>query len=160
MTIRELTRADVPFLREMLLAALFWRPKRRRYPLRPLLLLPQLAIFHRGWGRPGDTGLIAEEDGRPIGAVWYRFFTTEAHGEGWIEPETPELAVAVVADRRGEGIGRRLMEAIHERARADGLARISLSVEPENPAKRLYERLGYVDHEPGDGLGRMLVELR
>jgi len=159
-TIRELTPSDLPFLRRMLLAALFWRPKRRWFPTRPLLLLPQLAIFHRGWGRPGDTGLVAEEDGRPVGAVWYRFFTEESHGEGWVDAETPELAIAVVPDRRGSGVGRLLMEAIHERARADGLRRISLSVEPENPAKRLYERLGYVDYEPGDELGRMLLELR
>jgi ribosomal protein S18 acetylase RimI-like enzyme len=37
------------------------------------------------------------------------------------------------------------MERIHERARAEGIRQISLSVNDDNPAKRLYESLGYED---------------
>jgi GNAT superfamily N-acetyltransferase len=158
--IRELADGEVGFLREMLLAALAWRPGVELPPAEWVLAHPQVAVFHEDWGRAGDTAVVAEEENGLAGAAWYRFFTTEAHGEGFVDEETPELAVAVVDGHRGQGIGRQLLQALADRARADGLARISLSVDAENPAKRLYARLGYVDYEPDDGLGRMVLDLR
>jgi GNAT superfamily N-acetyltransferase len=156
--IRELRRDETAFLREMLYAAIAWNPERQLpLPAAELLQLPQLTMFHEGWGRAGDTALVAEEDGRLLGLVWYRFFTEEVHGEGYVDEQTPEVAVAVVDERRGSGIGTALMEAIHERARAEGVARISLSVDHDNPARRLYERLGYVEVAPEDE--RMVLTL-
>jgi GNAT superfamily N-acetyltransferase len=130
--IRELTPADHAFLRRMLGDALFWRPDRHRIPRRVALALPQVRMYEKGWGRDGDTGYVAVEDGRPVGAVWYRFFDERHHGDGYVDPETPELAIAVVEAHRGRGIGRALMERIHERACADGVPKISLSVDADN----------------------------
>lgn len=155
--IRPLRADEVPFLRDMLYAALAWNPKRRLPPKALLLRLPQLTMFYKGWGRPGDTGLVAEVDGRPVGLVWYRFFTEERHGEGFVDEATPEVAIAVVDGQRGGGIGTALMEAVHAHARANGVERISLSVDHDNPSKRLYERLGYVAVGPDDE--RMVVAL-
>ena len=157
--IRELEPADADFLGAMLYEAVYWDPNKERLPAEFVLAHPRLTIFHEGWGRAGDTGLVAEEDGRPVGVVWYRLFTEAEHGQGFVDEATPELAISVADGHRGKGIGGALMEAIHDRARADGFERISLSVDADNPAKRLYSRLGYAEYEPGDDLGRMILTL-
>ena len=156
-------------MRRMLDAAVFWRPPRptalgrlRQRTARPVLRLlfrRYLAMYREGWGRAGDLGLVAEIDGAPVGAAWYRFFTESSHGDGYIDEQTPELAIAVIEGRRGQGIGRALLEAIAVAAREDGVERIGLSVDHDNPAKRLYASVGYRELEPDDRHGRMVLDL-
>lgn len=93
-------------------------------------------------------GLIAEIDGVPVGAVWYRIFTNERHGDGFVDETTPELAIAVRAGHRRHGIGRLLLDRIADRARQDGIGRIGLSANRDNPARRLYVAAGYRDFRP------------
>jgi GNAT superfamily N-acetyltransferase len=157
--IRELEPADAGLLGEMLYAALYWDPAAERLPTEAVLGHPRVTIFHEGWGRPGDVGLVAELDDVAVGVAWYRLFTDAEHGEGFVDEATPELAIGVADGQRGRGIGTALLTAIHERARADGIRRLSLSVDRDNPAKRLYARLGYAEYEPGDGLDRMILKL-
>jgi ribosomal protein S18 acetylase RimI-like enzyme len=75
--------------------------------------------------------VIAEIDEAVVGVALFRLFTNEEHGDGFIE------------EHRGAGIGARLLSELAEAAREAGFERLSLSVDPENPAQELYQRLGY-----------------
>ena len=110
----------------MLHHAYYWRERNPGEGSGPV------ARYVKGWGRPGDTALIAVEDGFPVGAAWYRLFKREQPGYGFVDEETPELALAVVPARRGKGIGDALLNALYERAKADGYRAVSLSVAHDN----------------------------
>ena len=58
--------------------------------------------------------------------------------EGYI-PENILVYIAVHNKTRGKGIGKKLMQKAIEIAKGD----IALHVEPNNPAKHLYEKLGF-----------------
>lgn len=135
-------------------------PRARAPAVRARDRAPGARPHHEGWGRNGDLAVVAELDGKVVGASLCRLFTAENHGHGYVDDETPELAVAVWAGHRGEGIGTRLMSAIEDAARVAGCSQISLSVDAENPARRLYERLGYATLTVDEDGVRMLKELR
>jgi GNAT superfamily N-acetyltransferase len=156
--LRPIAGDDLPFLREMLLAALFWRGN-QEFPDEFVLKHPKVAMYHEGWGRPGDVAFVAFDGTERVGAVWCRTFTEAVHGDGYVDEMTPELAIAVVASHRGHGVGTALLERMHDHERGAGVARISLSVNEDNPARALYLSLGYVDMEPRDARERMLLEL-
>jgi ribosomal protein S18 acetylase RimI-like enzyme len=49
--------------------------------------------------------------------------------------------IAVHRDFRGKGLGKQLMEHALKLTKGD----VALHVEPDNPAKKLYERLGFTN---------------
>jgi ribosomal protein S18 acetylase RimI-like enzyme len=132
--IREGGPQDVRFLRDMLRHAYYWRSRDTDVPI---------TRYVNGWGRRGDRSLIAIDDYHPVGAAWYRLYAAKEPGFGFIDEETPELTIGVVPARRGKGIGSELLDALLDRARGEGYARISLSVEKSNPAVNLYESRGF-----------------
>ena len=140
--IRPVTVADVAFMTAMLGQAVAWRPEDRAPSADQLLARPELAHYVTGWPRPGDVGVVAETD-VPVGAAWSRYFTVEDPGYGFVAPDVPELSLAVARCWRGMGVGRLLLTALVDRARRAGHERLSLSVEPDNPAVNLYRSLGF-----------------
>jgi ribosomal protein S18 acetylase RimI-like enzyme len=156
--VRPATTADLPFLEAMLYEAATWRPETQP-PAEAVLADPHVARYLSGWGRTGDGGVVAEVD-RPVGAAWFRLFSADEPGYGFVAPDVPELSIGVASDSRGRGIGTRLVEALLDVARADGHGAISLSVEPDNRARRIYERAGFARVADDGGAWTMLLELR
>jgi GNAT superfamily N-acetyltransferase len=140
---------DLPFLATMLGEAAVWRPDKPTPTADEVMADPRFAMYLTGWPRRGDHGLVAEHDG-PVGAAWYRTFTEADHGYGFVAEDVPELSIAVVASRRHEGIGRRLLGDLIDASVAQGYAAMSLSVSEKNPARRLYESVGFVLIEKRD----------
>lgn len=146
-TLRPATQGDGPFLREMLREAASWaRPAGEEpYAIEDLLGIPRIADYVVGWGRAGDGGTIADVDGHPVGACWYRLFTVEHPGYGFLGVEVPGLGFGVRPDQRRGGIGTCLLAETIAMARERGYRALGLSVEEENRvARRLYERAGFV----------------
>jgi GNAT superfamily N-acetyltransferase len=137
---------DFAFLATVLGEAAVWRPDKPTPTAHEVLLDPRYAMYLAGWPRPGDHGLVAERDG-PVGAAWYRTYTEASHGYGFIAPEVPELSIAVVASHRRAGIGRRLLVDLVAAGTARGHPALSLSVHERNPARALYESVGFVPVE-------------
>jgi ribosomal protein S18 acetylase RimI-like enzyme len=143
MHIRPATEADLPFLRKMLYEAARWNPDWPREPIEEVLAEPMLLRYYHGWGRPGDGGVVAEVDGEPVGAAWYRLFTVDQPGYGFVDEKTPELSIAVAPLHRRKGIGEAVLRAGMVQAREEGFQALSLSVAVHNRSRMMYQRAGF-----------------
>ena len=86
--------------------------------------------------RPGGFIVVARDKSKVIGAV----VVNKTGMSGYI-PENILVYIAIHADYRGKGLGKELMNRAIERAEGG----IALHVEPDNPAKKLYEKLGFTN---------------
>ena len=149
---------DGAVLAEALAFAAAWRPGTTPLPTAEVLADPSLARYVEGWPRPGDLGFVAVDGhGAPVGAAWWRFLSPEAPGFGFVAADVPELAIGVRPAWRGRGVGTSLLAALLAAADDHGLARVSLSVEPDNPARRLYERFGFERFDPAVPQGALTL---
>jgi ribosomal protein S18 acetylase RimI-like enzyme len=141
--IRPAVASDEPFLWEMLYQSLYVEGQ-EPFP-RDVVHRPHIARYVKDWGRADDLGFVAvdEQSNEPIGAVWSRLSSEDDKGFAYIDERTPELGIALWPEYRGQGIGTALLERLLEAAK-NLYPAISLSVSPNNPAIRLYERLGFV----------------
>ncbi len=134
--IRLATKEDEPFLWEMLYYAAHMDEDAGVSP-ESAKTNPDLLKYAKDWGREADVGSIALEPdcNRPIGAAWIRLLA--------VDDTTPELAIAVLPEFLGYGVGTLLLQHLLEAAK-QRYSSVVLSVRTTNPAKRLYERMGFV----------------
>lgn len=85
---------------------------------------------------PGGFLVACRENRQIVGAV-----VINETGMGGYIPENILVYIAVNRTVRGRGIGKKLMQAAIEHCTGD----IALHVEPDNPAKFLYEKIGFTN---------------
>jgi len=153
--------SDYKCLPEFLYQSIFI-PEGVKPPSRSIINAPQIYVYIKSFGaQPGDLGVVAEQSGQVVGAAWTRIISAYGH----IDAETPELAISILPEFRGYGIGTKMMKKLFEILRSSGYARTSLSVQKDNPAVRFYKRLGYtIVEEKSDHVGNedfiMMKELK
>lgn len=101
---------------------------------------PELKLYFEDFGlHPADHARVAAVGEEVIGLIWCR----RMHDFGYVDGQTPSLALSLREEYRGKGIGTRLLENMLQLLRGKGYAQVSLSVQKTNPAFRLYKRLGF-----------------
>lgn len=98
----------------------------------------QAAIEYACSSHKGKGGfvVVGKENDNIVGAV----VINQTGMSGYI-PENILVYIAVDSAVRGKGIGGKLMDKVLQFAKGD----IALHVEPDNPAKKLYERIGFTN---------------
>jgi len=104
--------------------------------------VPFVAAHLEGWRRSEDFGFIAERNAEAIGAAWARQFSPDERPAFYVDGRTPEVTIGVTEAARGEGVGGRLLKALIAEAAQRGVG-LRLDVRHDNPARRLYERIGF-----------------
>lgn len=156
-TIRLAGPDDLESIKRTLYEAVTWDGKEGVPPIEVAVQHPEMVPYHIDWGRDSDVGVIAEMEGKAVGAAYGRTFTEEDHGHGYVNPETPELAIAVWDGQAGRGLGTALMHAFHTAAKDAGFDAVSLSVNKGNFAENLYRTTGYEVLED-DGKSLLMIK--
>jgi len=137
--IRLLTTTETPLLRDFLYEAIFI-PEGVQAPPRSIINDECLQVYIRDFGtKPDDRCLIAETDGRVVGAIWSRIMDDYGH----IDNDTPSIAISLYKEYRNKGIGTELLQQMLELLKNDGYKSVSLSVQKANYAIRMYQKAGF-----------------
>ena len=109
-------------------------------PPRSIIEDESLQIYIRDFGKfPDDRCLVAESNGRIVGAIWSRIMNDYGH----IDDLTPSIAISLYKEFRNKGIGSQLLRQMLDLLRKDRYKSVSLSVQKANYAIRMYQKAGF-----------------
>ena len=141
--IRNIVSEESGILEDLLYEAVYLPDGMEPFP-RDIIKIPEINAYIDGFGSEKDDHcLVAELNGKIIGAVWVRILSDEIKGYGYVDDETPEFAISLFKEYRNRGIGTLLMREMTEHLKERGYAQTSLSVQKENYAAEMYLKLGF-----------------
>lgn len=137
--IREMKKSEYIFLKDFLYEAIFI-PEGIVPPPKNIVNIPELNIYISDFGnREHDISLVSEMNGKLIGAVWVRIINDYGH----IDNETPSLAIGLYKEYRGNGVGTEMMKEVISILKDRKYKKVSLSVQKNNYAVKMYRKLGF-----------------
>lgn len=137
--IRPLYPEEIHLLRDFLYEAIFIPEGVEPLP-RDVVDLPELKLYIQDFGKKqDDCCLVVEYDGKVVGAVWTRIMNDYGH----VDDETPSLSISLYKEYRNKGMGRQLMKEMMKLLESKGYHHVSLSVQKDNYAVRMYLKLGF-----------------
>ena len=137
--IRPIRLSEIPLLRDFLYNAIFI-PEGVAAPPMSIVDDESLQVYIRDFGKlPDDRCLVAESDGKVVGAIWSRIMNDYGH----IHDHTPSIAISLYKDYRNKGIGTELLQQMLDLLKADGYKSVSLSVQKANYAMKMYLKAGF-----------------
>ncbi len=137
--IRQMHWEEYPLLNDFLYEAIYI-PNGMEPPPKTIINTPELQEYVVDFGtREHDKAFAAEIEGMIAGAAWVRIM----HDYGHIDDDTPSLAIAVRKAYRGLGIGTAMLKELLAALKSEGYAKVSLSVQKENYAVKMYQKVGF-----------------
>lgn len=137
--IREMKKEEYCLLSNFLYEAIYI-PDGVEPPPKSIINSPELQEYIFEFGkRKHDKALVAETQGKIVGAIWVRIMNDYGH----IDNDTPSLAMSVSKEYRGLGIGSSLLKELLSALKSVGYSKISLSVQKANYAVKMYKQAGF-----------------
>ncbi len=99
--------------------------------------------YIKDFGKENDFALVCDDDGRVSGMIWTRLFKESDNSFGFIDEETPELTLSVLAGYNEQAIGKELLELLFNELKIRGVKQVSVSICENHDIYDVYTLVGF-----------------